>query len=109
MRRRPRNIGIARNYIEFVFPRGSGAGRHDAGEAMGTRTVFCFYYYDRRTRARIHSPFAATIDTIEKLDGVPLKESALEVDESDVDSHGFLRGPPHCGDRAHGPRRLPPS
>jgi hypothetical protein len=63
---------------------------------MGTRKVYCFYTYDCGSGRMVHSPRAATIETIEKLDGVPVKESAIEVDEQDVDAHGYLRGPAHC-------------
>ena len=49
----------------------------------------------------LHSPRAATIETIERLDGVPLRESALEVDEAEVDAHGYLRGPAHCEHPSH--------
>lgn len=49
----------------------------------------------------VHSPRAATMEAIEKVDGVPLKESAIEVDEHDVDAHGYLRGPAHCDHPSH--------
>ncbi|HXF79900.1 MAG TPA: hypothetical protein VN598_13610 [Usitatibacter sp.] len=67
----------------------------------GTRKVYCFYTYDCGSGRMVHSPRAATMDTIEKLDGVPLKESVLEVDERDVDSCGYLRGPGHCDHPSH--------
>jgi hypothetical protein len=68
---------------------------------MGTRKVYCFYIYDCGSGRMVHSPRAATIETIEKLDGVPMKESALEVAEDEVDAHGYLRGPAHCDHPSH--------
>lgn len=71
---------------------------------MGVKTVYCFYTYDCGSGRMVHSARAAILDTIERLDGVPLKETALEVDEENVDRHGFLNGPAHCDHKSHGQR-----
>jgi len=68
---------------------------------MGTRTVYCFYMYQPGSGALVHSPRAATLDGIERMDGVPLKETGLEVDEDEVDVNGFFLGQANCSHAIH--------
>ena len=66
-----------------------------------TKTVYCFYSYEPGSGRLVHSPRAATLETIERLDGVPMKETRLEVPESAVDADGFYDGPANCANHAH--------
>jgi len=68
---------------------------------MATCTVYCFDFYLPGSGELVHSPRAATIQRIERMDGVPLKETALEVDISMIDANGFLLGAHSCGHAAH--------
>ena len=68
---------------------------------MGTRTVYCFDFYEPATGRLVHSPRAATIDRIERMDGVPLRDTGLEVDEDEVDANGFLLGKANCNHPSH--------
>ena len=63
-------------------------------------TVYCFYT-SRHTDGPFHWPRAATLKTIESLGGVPLKETALEVDVNELDAGGFLNRPAHCDHVSH--------
>ena len=76
---------------------------------MTTKTVYCFYFYDPTSKKPVHSPRAATIQRIEQMDGVPIRETGLEVEDSQVDSLGFLIGPHNCNNAAHvGGMQRPP-
>jgi len=68
---------------------------------MATTLVFCFYSYDPSSGDRLHSRRAAILDTIERLNGVPLRETGMEVDASELDADGFLDGPAGCDDPSH--------
>jgi hypothetical protein len=68
---------------------------------MGTRTVYCFQFYDPGSGKLVHSPRAATMERIERMDGVPMKETAIEVDMAMVDANGFLLGAHNCAHSAH--------
>ena len=67
---------------------------------MRTALVFCYYTYDSDGRL-VHGARAATLDAIERENGVPLRETGMEVDVSEIDGRGFLKGAPNCGDAAH--------
>ena len=68
---------------------------------MATATVYCFYTYRYPGDERFHWPRAATLKTIESLDGVPLKDTALEIDPDKLDAGGFLNGPANCAHVSH--------
>ena len=68
---------------------------------MATRTVYCFDFYPLGSEQPVHSPRAATIDRIDRMDGVPIEETALEVDAPMVDANGFLLGPHTCSHVVH--------
>ena len=67
---------------------------------MPTCTVYCFDFYDADGRL-VHSQRAATLDCIERMDGMPIKETALQVDASQVDANGFLLGRANCDHGSH--------
>ena len=66
--------------------------------SMPTVLVFCYYTYDDDSGRQVHCRRAATLDAIERENGIPLRETGIEVDVSQVDSGGFLKGSPSCGD-----------
>jgi hypothetical protein len=68
---------------------------------MGAKTVYCFYYYEPGDGRLVHAPRAATIEAIERLDGVPLRETGLEVDDGDVDEAGYYGRPANCTHHSH--------
>lgn len=68
---------------------------------MGTRTVYCFDFYPPGSGELVHSPRAATLDRIERMDGIPLTDTGLEVDEDEVDANGFFIGKANCTHPAH--------
>ena len=49
----------------------------------------------------MHSPRAATLDRIEQMDGVPLRDTGLEVDAREVDTNGFFLRKANCGHPTH--------
>ena len=67
---------------------------------MRTALVFCYYTYDGEGRP-LHSRRAATLEAIEREDGVPLRETGMEVELTQLDARGFLLGMPGCGDPIH--------
>jgi len=69
--------------------------------SMPTVLVFCYYTYDGGSGRQVHCKRAATLDAIERENGIPLRETGIEVDVSQVDSGGFLKGSPSCGDPLH--------
>ncbi len=68
---------------------------------MRTALVFCYYTYDNDSGRPAHSARAATLDAIERENGIPLRETGMEVDTGEIDARGFLIGPPSCGDPVH--------
>ena len=68
---------------------------------MATRTVYCFYFYQPGSGKLVHSPKAATLERIEQMDGVPLRDTGLDVDSEYIDANGFFRGKPHCSHPTH--------
>ena len=67
---------------------------------METVLVFCFYTYDARGH-ELHSTRAATLEAIERANGVALRETGMEVSIDEVDLRGYLKGPPSCEHPAH--------
>ena len=53
--------------------------------------VYYFTCYDIKTDENIRSKRPATIETITRCNGTPLKETAQKVDISSLDSDGFLK------------------
>jgi hypothetical protein len=52
-------------------------------------TVYCFTGYHINTDQTINSKHMATLEAIKKSSGVPLMETAKEVDASELDGNGF--------------------
>ena len=67
---------------------------------METILVFCFYTYDARGQ-QVHSTRAATLAAIEKLNGVALRETGMEVAIDEIDIRGYLKGPASCEHPVH--------
>jgi len=68
---------------------------------MARVTVYCFFTHRYPSQEPYHWPRAATLKTIHAMRGTPIRETAREVDESEVDHGGFLNGPGNCSHAAH--------
>ena len=58
---------------------------------MGKITVYHFRNYNHDTRQQETSQRPATLSAIKRARATPIPETALEVDEEDVDPDGFYR------------------
>ena len=63
---------------------------------MSKVTVYRYYTFIIGKEVSARAPRAATLETIERLGGVPLYQTAREVDLDHVDDQGFERD---CGSR----------
>jgi hypothetical protein len=54
-------------------------------------TVYFFEKYDIATDNTVRSKRPATLDTINKVHGQAIDETALEIDETDLDGDGFRK------------------
>jgi hypothetical protein len=54
-------------------------------------TVYYFKKFDIKTGQMEHSKRPATLETITFIEGEPIKETAHEVDASELDGNGFVR------------------
>ena len=68
---------------------------------MATAIVYCFYTYDPGSGERLHQSRAATLAAIERLNGVPMRETGIEVDVAKINGDGFFNGPAYCEDPIH--------
>ena len=69
--------------------------------------VFCYYTYDRDSGRPVHSKRAATLEAIERENGVPMRETGIEVDAGEIDGRGYLKGAAGCEHPIY--RRLDPA
>lgn len=72
------------------------------------RTVYCFVRYAAGGERSWHSIYPATLEAIQALDGVPLTDTAIEVDEALIDPDGRYFGPANCAHPYHPPAREAP-
>lgn len=60
--------------------------------------VFLFKAWSEDAKRVVRMPHRATLNAIERVHGVPLLQTGVEVDESQIDDDGFWQ-PPEVGDK----------
>jgi hypothetical protein len=70
---------------------GLGKKRIDAEFEMKKATVYFFEKFDAITGRNVRSERPAILETITRVNGQPIMETALEVDEAELDGNGFRR------------------
>lgn len=68
---------------------------------MARVTVYCFFTFRYPTHEPYHWPRAATLKTIHAMKGAPIRETARNVDDSELDHGGFFTGPANCSHAVH--------